>query len=213
MIEIISAILKSQIRSKSIAFRTFPFVSLILLLFAFAFDPDSGVISSISPGLFWLSVLFGSTFIFTTQSQNRSESKFFSSYGIEPMAIFFSRAIVNAIFIFILSVFSGFLTIALYSPPIKNILVLLLVVLVTTIALSTVGAIYTPLLEKTRDGGQLLSLLVIPILIPVFIGAIKATQILFDLGIGNAWPWIGLSTIFSFLYLSAGALASSSIYD
>jgi hypothetical protein len=54
---------------------------------------------------------------------------------------------------------------------------------------------------------------VIPILIPVFIGAIKATQILFDLGIGNAWPWIGLSTIFSFLYLSAGALASSSIYD
>ncbi len=119
----------------------------------------------------------------------------------------------NAIFIFILSVFSGFLTIALYSPPIKNILVLLLVVLVTTIALSTVGAIYTPLLEKTRDGGQLLSLLVIPILIPVFIGAIKATQILFDLGIGNAWPWIGLSTIFSFLYLSAGALASSSIYD
>lgn len=61
MITIVLSVLKSQIRNKSLAFRTFPFVVLILFIFAFAFDPDSGLIEKVSPGLFWLSILFGST--------------------------------------------------------------------------------------------------------------------------------------------------------
>lgn len=210
---IVSAILRSYLRSKSIAFRIFPFVALILLLFAFAFDPDSGLIEKISPGLFWLVVLFGSTFIFTSQMENKNESKFFSSYGIDPVVIFFSRVIVNFVVIFILSIFSGILTIGLYTPPIKNIGVLSLVILSTTLALSAVGAIYTPLVSRAKDSGQLLSLLVIPISIPVFLGAIKATENIFEISVGQAWPWIGLIAIFSVLYLSAGALAASSLYE
>ena len=79
MITIVLSVLKSQIRNKSLAFRTFPFVVLILFIFAFAFDPDSGLIEKVSPGLFWLSILFGSTFVFTSQMENKSESKFFSA--------------------------------------------------------------------------------------------------------------------------------------
>ena len=63
MITIVLSVLKSQIRNKSLAFRTFPFVVLILFIFAFAFDPDSGLIEKVSPGLFWLSILFGSHYV------------------------------------------------------------------------------------------------------------------------------------------------------
>ena len=213
MITIVLSVLKSQIRNKSLAFRTFPFVVLILFIFAFAFDPDSGLIEKVSPGLFWLSILFGSTFVFTSQMENKSESKFFSSYGIDPVTIFFARIMINIVVIFVLAIFSGIITIILYSPPIANIGLLLLVITSTTIALSSVGAIYTPLVARAKDSGQLLSLLVIPVLIPVFISAIKATEIIFSISLGNVWPLIGLTTIFSALYLSAGALAASSIYD
>lgn len=210
---LVLSMLKSQLRNKTLAFRTFPFVALILFIFAFAFDPASGIIEDISPGLFWLSVLFGSTFIFTSQMENRSESKFLASYGIDPVTIFFARVILNLILILSLAIYSGILTIALYSPPLDHVAILFLIVGVTCVALSAVGAIYTPLVAKAKDAGQLLSLLVIPVLIPVFLGAIKATENIFDLGLGDSWSWIGLIAIFSALYLSAGALAASSIYD
>jgi heme exporter protein B len=210
---LVIATLKSQLRNKSIAFRTFPFVALILFIFAFAFDPANGFIEKVSPGIFWLSVLFGSTFIFTSQMENKNESKFLSSFGIDQVTIFFSRVVVNIILIFALAVFSGVLTIALYSPPVAHVAILLLIICITTVALSAVGAIYTPLVARAKDAGQLLSLLVIPVLIPVFLAAIKATENIFDLAIGDSWSWIGLIAIFSALYLSAGALAASSIYD
>lgn len=145
--------------------------------------------------------------------ENKEEAKFFSSYGIDPITIFFSRVVVNIILIFTLAIFSGILTIALYSPPVANFAILMLIILTTTLALSAVGAIYTPLVARAKDSPQLLSLLVIPVLIPIFLGAIKAVEDIFNLSVGNAWPWIGLSTIFSLMYLSAGALAASSLYE
>jgi heme exporter protein B len=210
---IVFSILRSYVRSRAIAFRTFPFVALILLLFAFAFDPDRGLVEKISPGLFWLAVLFGSTFIFTSQMENKNETKFFSSYGIDPVTLFFSRVIVNFIVVVALSIYSGILTVVLYSPPIQDIGKLVIVVLVTCLALSSVGAIYTPLVSRSKDSGQLLSLLIIPVLIPVFLGAIKATENIFQISVGEPWPWIGLIGIFSLVYISAGALAASSLYD
>ena len=47
---LVKTLLKSEIRDKTILARSLPFVGVVLLLFAFAFDPDRGILESIAPG-------------------------------------------------------------------------------------------------------------------------------------------------------------------
>ena len=51
--------LRIEARSRVTAQQILPFGLVVLLLFAFALDPDRGVLSNVAPGLFWVTVLLG----------------------------------------------------------------------------------------------------------------------------------------------------------
>ena len=50
--------LRVELRSRVLVNQLLPFAFLVLLLFAFALDPDSGVLARATAGLFWVAVLF-----------------------------------------------------------------------------------------------------------------------------------------------------------
>ena len=50
--------LRIELRSRVALNQVAPFALLVLILFAFALDPDSGVLDKATPGLFWVAVLF-----------------------------------------------------------------------------------------------------------------------------------------------------------
>jgi len=52
--------LRLERRSKVGIAQVLPFAILVLMLFAFALDPDRGVLERATPGLFWVAVLFSS---------------------------------------------------------------------------------------------------------------------------------------------------------
>ena len=52
--------LRLERRSKVGIAQVLPFAILVLMLFAFALDPDRGVLRRATPGLFWVAVLFSS---------------------------------------------------------------------------------------------------------------------------------------------------------
>ena len=49
--------LRLERRTKVATGRMLPFALLVLLLFAFALDPDRGVLGAATAGLFWMTVL------------------------------------------------------------------------------------------------------------------------------------------------------------
>ena len=57
--------LRIEARSRVATNQVLPFAVLVLVLFAFALDPDRGVLRRATPGLFWLAVLF--CLLFTVQ--------------------------------------------------------------------------------------------------------------------------------------------------
>jgi heme exporter protein B len=52
--------LRIEARSRVTVQQILPFGLVVLLLFAFALDPDRGVLQRVAPGLFWVTVLLAS---------------------------------------------------------------------------------------------------------------------------------------------------------
>ena len=210
---LIRAQLRSEIRDKTILARSLPFVGVVLLLFAFAFDPDRGVLSRIAPGLWWVTVTFAAMFIYVRDAHNKRESRFISQFGIEGSTLFLSRVSVNFVLTAIVTFISGLFTIFLFSPDIANPFALLVIAFLATLSLATIGAIYSPIVAKLHDSGQLLSLVVIPVLLPALLAAIRATEAAISSATRECWQWTSLLAIFVVLFISVGTLASDSLED
>lgn len=210
---LVKAQLRAEIRDKTILARSLPFVGVILLLFAFAFDPDRGVLSQIAPGLWWVTTTFAAMFIYVRDAHNKRESKFINQFGLESSTVFLARVIVNFFLTGIVALTSGIFTIFLFSPDISNLIALFVVAILSTLALSTIGAIYSPIVGKLHDSGQLLSLVVIPVLLPALLCSIRATEAAITNANRESWQWISLLSIFVVLFISTGVLASDSLED
>lgn len=200
-------------RDKTILVRSLPFVGVVLLLFAFAFDPDRGVLSRIAPGLWWVTVTFAAMFIYVRDAHNKHESRFIEQFGIDGSTLFTARTIVNSFLTGIVTVISGVLVVFLFSPTIENLFPIIVIATLTTIALSAIGAIYSPLVARLHDSGQLLSLVVIPIVLPVLLAAIRGTEAAIGGATRECWQWTSLIAIFVVLYVAVGALAADSLED
>jgi heme exporter protein B len=210
---LVRAQLKAEIRDKTILARSAPFIGLVLLLFAFAFDPDRGILSQIAPGLWWVTTTFAAMFVFVRDAHHKQESRFISQFGIDASAIFFARTITNILLISVVTLLSGIGVIFFFSPEIDGIGVLISVAVLGTVALSAVGAIYAPLVAKLHDSGQLLSLVVIPIVLPALLACIQATDAALNSAVTESWQWTALLAIFAALFVALGALASDSLED
>lgn len=213
MKHLVLAQLKAEIRDKTILARSLPFVVLVLLLFAFAFDPDRGVLSRIAPGLWWVTVTFAAMFMFIRDAHHQQEARFISQFGFDGHVVFFARVIVNAVLASVITFTSGVGVIFFFSPEISGVVVLIFVSVMGTISLSAVGAIYAPMVSKLHDSGQLLSLVVIPVAIPALLASIQAADAAIGGAMREAWNWSALLSLFAGLFIAAGALASDSLED
>ncbi len=210
---LVRTLLKSEARDKTIFARSLPFVGVVLLLFAFAFDPDRGILERIAPGLWWVTTTFAALFIYVRDAHNKKESNYVAQFGIEGTTLFLARVCVNFILTGIVAAVSGVLTLLFFSPTLANLHLVLLTGFLTTLSLATIGAIYSPLVAKLHDSGQLLSLIVIPVLLPALLCAIRATEAALDYSPRQSLGWISLLAIFSLLFLASGTMASDSLED
>ncbi|MDZ7732297.1 MAG: heme exporter protein CcmB [Acidimicrobiia bacterium] len=87
-----------------------PFALLVLVLFAFALDPDSGVLARATAGLFWIAVLFSAllaiqrTFAVEAADGNRDALRL---AGLEPGGIFFGKLLGVGAQLLVLEVLLG----------------------------------------------------------------------------------------------------------
>src|ERR1700750_653629 len=77
-----------------------PFGLIVLLLFAFALDPDRGVLRRVAPGLFWVTVLLaallGTARASSTEAQHAARDGLVLS-GLDGSSIFLGKAAALAL--------------------------------------------------------------------------------------------------------------------
>ena len=82
---------------------------------------------------------------------------------------------------------------------------LLPIVLLGTLGIATIGTLFSAIAAATQARELLLPILVFPLIVPVVIGAVRATGALMVSSI-NEPPWLGLMAAFDVIFLSVSML-------
>lgn len=213
--------LRIEWSSRVLTAQVLPFGLLVLILFGFSIPPDRQVITGdidtrrsvleqVSPGLFWLAVLFstllalGRAFAIESVDGNLDGLQL---AGLEPGGIFLGKAAAVFVQLLALEVVVGVGALLIYSPPIADGVLLVTTILSATTAIAATGTLYGALGAGLRVRDTLVPLLVLPVLAPVLLGATRASESALFGPSSDGWPWVGFLGAFALLYVGAGILS------
>jgi heme exporter protein B len=202
--------LRVELRSRVTTQQVAPFALLLLVLFGIALDPDRGILTKASSGLFWIAVLFCALQAiqraFAIESADGGRDMLRLS-GLDPAGIFLGKAMAVAAQLVALEVVLAAGVVLLYGAEVTGVALLVVTCVAATIGLAAAGTLYGVVAAGLRVRDTLLPILLLPVLTPVLIGATRA----FDAALGGApsdgWPWCGLLVAFALAYQADGTLA------
>ena len=208
--------LRIEARSKVTAQQVVPFGLVVLLLFAFALDPDRGVLRRVSPGLFWVTVLLAALLAvsrsFSIETENNARDGLRLS-GLDPAAIFIGKGIAVAVELLALEAVLTAGVIVLFNTSIASIGPLVVASVAATVGIAATGTLYGVLVAGLRVRETLVPVLLLPVVSPVLLGATRAWEASIDGVPSDAWPWVALLAIFAVLYTAIGTLAFGSLLE
>jgi heme exporter protein B len=189
-----------------------PFAVLVIVLFAFALDPDRGVLTRAAAGLFWTAVLFSA--LLAVQRSQAIEGPdgvrdAMRLSGLDPAGIFLGKALAVAAQLLVLEVVLAIGVVLLYDVEVDGVLTLVATALAATAGLAAAGSLYGALAAGLRVRETLLPLLLLPVVAPVLIAATRASESAltgtsFEVSPGD---WLGLLAVFAVLYVAFGLVA------
>ncbi|MEN9593941.1 MAG: hypothetical protein RLY23_424 [Actinomycetota bacterium] len=208
--------LRIEMRSRILLSQVLPFGAIVVLLFAFALDPDRGILARVAPGLFWITVLLAALLAigraFSIEQQHGARDGLRLA-GLDGSSVFIGKAIAIAVQLVILEAVLGLTVVVLYGVEVHGVVVLVATATAATIGLAAAGTLYGVLAAGLRARETLLPLLLLPVLAPVMLGATRAFEDGLEGVPGDAWPWVALLTVFALLYTGVGMLAFGPLWE
>jgi heme exporter protein B len=202
--------LRIEARSKVALTQVLPFGAIVLLLFAFALDPDRGILTKAAPGLFWVAVLLATLLAvaraFSIEEQHGARDALRLS-GLDGGAMFLGKMGAIVVELLALELVLGVGVVVFYDIRIERVGVLLLAALAATLGLAATGTLYGVLAAGLRVRETLVPLLLLPVLAPVMLGATRSFEAALGGTTSDAWPWIELLGLFAVIYVTMGVLA------
>lgn len=207
--------LEIEWRSKVTASRVLPFAGILLLLFAVALDPDRGLLPRVAPGLFWVAAMLAALLAigraFTIERENRAGVGLLLS-GIDPAAMYVGKALALLVQLLVLEVLLGVGMVALYDVDARNIGLLSAGAILASTGIAAAGTLYGAVVMADNGRDSLLALLLLPILVPVLLGATRLFETA-TTGGADAGLWLGLLAVFAALYGALGTLTFGSLLE
>lgn len=199
--------LRSELRTRQAWMSMGLFALLTLVVFNFAFDLRIQDQRVVGPGALWIAFIFASILGLArniTVEQDRGPMDLLMALPVDRAVVYLAKVagnvlVISAVEIVALPVFA-----ALYNLPALTAAVIP-ITLLGTIGIAAIGTQYAALAANTRARELLTPLLIFPLITPVVIGAVRATEALFSPVYGDA-PWMGLLAAFDIIFLSVSAV-------
>ncbi|MFN8025536.1 MAG: heme exporter protein CcmB [Acidimicrobiia bacterium] len=202
--------LRIEARSKVTLQQIVPFGMIVLLLFAFALDPDRGILRRVAPGLFWVTVLLAALLAvsrsYAIEADNGARDGLRLS-GLDGPALFLGKAAALAIELLALEVVLTLVVVLVYGIHLNTLVPLVLATVAATVGVAATGTLYGVLAAGLRVRETLVPVLLLPVVAPVLLGATRAWEAAIDGIPSDAWPWVGLLGVFALLFTAIGMLA------
>ena len=202
--------LRMEWRSKASLSSVIPFAATMLLAFGFALGPGRLLLIQTAPGLLWLAGLFAAVDLFHRSYQTEADRGALEGLLLSPVdrgAIYLGKAAAVAVQLAVLFTVTGALTVVLFGLPLGPSPGLLLLTAVLGITgLAALGSLFGLLTVLGRTRQAALPILVLPLVSPVVIAAIRATALLADGHTDQVVGWLGLLAAFDAAFLATGYL-------
>jgi heme exporter protein B len=206
--------LRIEIRSRVALNQVAPFAVLILVLFAFALDPEDGVLVRAAAGLYWVAVLLSTLLAVQRSSSLESEDGIPDAQrlsGLDPAGVFLGKAAAVAVQLVLLEILLGIGVVVLYDVDVDvhGLGTLVVTALAATVGLAAAGTLYGALAAGLRVRETLLPLLLLPVVAPVLIAATQASDAALTGRAVEVAPgdWLRLLVVFAVVYLAFGVAA------
>jgi len=199
--------IRSELRSKQMWIGMGLFALLVLVIFNFTFDLRVDNKAAVAPGALWVSFVFASLLgLGRTIAAEREKGSMdrLLLCPVDRKAIYLARLLGNMLFIGVVEIVALPVFAALFNLPLLM-GGLLPIVLLGTLGIAAIGTLFSAMAAATRAQELLLPILIFPLLVPVVIGAVRATSSLL-IPVANEPPWLGLIAAFDVIFLSISML-------
>lgn len=196
-----------EARTREMAGAALVLALLSVLTFTFAFDPTRLSGRALLPGVLWVTVFFAGMLSLGRSMALERQADGFSALlasPAQPEAVFLGKLAANLLFTGAVEAVTVPVLLALLrvSPPGAGWLAV--VVLLGTLGFTSAGTLLAAVASGARSGGELLlPLLLLPVAVPVAIGAVEATAaILAGQGAAEWGLWLRLLGAYDVLMLA-----------
>lgn len=194
----------SEMRSMEVTSSVLLFALLVIVTFNFAFGTDPELMKQIAPGMLWTTFVFAGILSLNRAFIPEKEQGCLEGLMICPVSrdvIFAGKALSSLLFLLIVEAVALLAFAMLFSIPVLSPQILL-ITLVTTIGFVAVGTLFSALAVNTKARETVLPILFMPIVFPIIMGAVKASQIAIG---GGTWAemgsWLQLIIAFDVIFL------------
>jgi heme exporter protein B len=203
--------LRTELRNREVLPSAVAFAVVVLLLFSFAFDPITNPDSrSMAGGLLWIVYAFSGVLILNRGFARETANNCLSALVAAPISggsIFVGKAAANTVLL---------LTLELISLPIFQIFYdvrwtqrfpdLLAILLLGTVALTSVGTMFGAVTANNRLRELMLPLLVFPMVLPALMACVELSSlVLTGEPFGPSMIWFKLLVSFDVIFALLGA--------
>lgn len=198
--------LVAEFRTKEMISAMLIFSVLVIIVFAFAFDPVGETVRAVSPGIIWVAFTFSGILGLNRSFVNEKQNETLLGLMLAPVdrtAIFFGKVITNFILMVITEAISLPAFFVLFDFRMEgSLLQLLLVIFLGTLGFVSIGTFLAALSANVRTSEILLPIILFPVLVPVIIGAVESTAIIFNQGaFEQIVGWVKLLAVYDVIFL------------
>lgn len=194
-----------EMRSRELLSGMLVFALLVILIFNFALELDIRTRETVTSGVIWVTFAFAGTLGLNRSMAAEKDRGCLDGLLLVPVdrsALYFGKTLSILIFMLIvegivLPTYTVLYNFSLFHPG------LLAVILLGSIGYSAVGTLLASMAVQTRTRDVLLPILLFPVVLPVLVAAIKASNaFLQNAPMEEIWPWINLLLVYDVIFVA-----------
>jgi heme exporter protein B len=196
----------SEFRTKEMMSAMLIFSFLVIVIFAFAFDPTRETTRAVFPGVIWVGITFAAILGLNRSFLSEKENDSLVGLMLTPAdrsVIYFAKVIGNLMLVSLVVLISMPLYFIFFNFRWSgSTLLLALVIFLATLGFISVGTFLAALSANTRTSEILLPIIVFPIAVPVIIAAVESTAMVLGSGAYDGiTSWLALLVLYDVVFI------------
>ena len=206
----------SEMRTKEIVSSVLVFALLVIVIFNFAFSASQETMRLVAPGILWVTFAFAGVLSLSRAFILEKEEGCLEGLMVCPISrevIYVGKLLGSLLFMLIVEAIALPIFALLFNLPVFS-FQLIATTILATIGFVAVGTVFSALAVNTKAREMILPILFLPIVVPIIIGAVKASELALA---GEPWSslasWLQIIVAFDVIFLVVSFLTFAFVIE